>query len=64
MTSTPQEMLAAALRNECPLCGSHEITGGHVEVETGQAWQQVTCDRCGARWNEIYNIAGVELLDD
>ena len=45
----------------CPACGSDEIEGGFVEIDSGHAWQPVGCNECDAEWNDIYNLVDVEL---
>lgn len=50
--------------NNCPKCGSSEITGGFVETGDGIAVQKVSCDVCDAVWRNIYDFAAVELLDE
>lgn len=61
---TREEVLAAALRGVCPRCGTHEVTGQPVSVENARAWQRVSCDRCGARWTEVYILNHAELDED
>ena len=49
--------------NTCPCCDSSSIEGGHVEVECSSAWQQITCNDCGATWNDIFKLTGYADLD-
>ena len=42
----------------CPCCGSHEIEGGSVEVSGGMAFQEITCGKCGAGWDDEYKLTG------
>jgi hypothetical protein len=47
----------------CPYCRHEEITGGASEVGASGAWQEVHCDRCGARWRDAYTLTGIDVLD-
>lgn len=38
----------------CPICQSVHVTGSNVEIEGPYAYQQVSCDVCGASWGEEY----------
>ena len=38
----------------CPVCGSIQIEGGHVEIEGIEAYQEVSCLHCQATWREVY----------
>ncbi len=44
----------------CPFCGSDDVAGGGWDSEAGTAWQRVQCDVCGAKWNEVYELAFAE----
>lgn len=48
--------------NECPCCGSDDLNGGSFQSDSGSAWQEVTCDNCGAEWQEVYTAAFSEKL--
>jgi len=45
----------------CPVCGSGNIEGSHMEADCDSAWQNVTCQDCEANWDDIYRLVGVEL---
>lgn len=47
----------------CPCCGSNQVCGGSIEISEDIAHQNVTCDICGADWNELYLGAGVEHVN-
>jgi hypothetical protein len=32
---------------QCPHCGSTNLSGDHVQIDAGSAWQDITCDDCG-----------------
>jgi len=44
----------------CPRCQSDEISGGHVEINDGFAWQNVDCKACGAEWQDVYSLTSVD----
>ncbi len=41
----------------CPHCGSEDVEGGSV------AWQSITCNECGATWNDVYKLMGFSELE-
>jgi transposase-like protein len=41
----------------CPFCSSDEIEGDGVEIDGGDAYQDVTCNDCGAEWSDRYQLA-------
>lgn len=43
----------------CPWCESSDITGGFVEVDTGTAWQPMSCTECDAEWEDQYVLTGI-----
>jgi hypothetical protein len=43
--------------DRCPLCRSSDITGDHVEIIEGMAYQRVGCAACGASWTDAYEFA-------
>lgn len=50
----------------CPVCGSADIVGGHVEIEVDVAVQDLRCSSCGAVWYDTYGLHGryVDRPDD
>ena len=40
----------------CPECSSEEIEGDSVEIEDGEAIQEVTCIHCNAIWYDVYKL--------
>lgn len=59
-----EDMVAKYLESpsQCPVCDSDNIEAGHIEVDGDEAWSMVHCYKCGARWNDIYHLANMELL--
>lgn len=42
---------------ECPYCGDDGgIEGSSVDIEQGQAYQEITCVSCGAYWTDCYRL--------
>lgn len=48
---------------ECPVCGSTDIEGDSIEVDTGCAHQEVRCLECSACWFDTYRLEGYAELD-
>jgi hypothetical protein len=64
------ELTAAAVRvyvtgggTRCPYCGDDGLSGEHVEIDAGFAWQEVDCSACGASWHDLYTLTGIDTLD-
>jgi predicted Zn finger-like uncharacterized protein len=48
---------------QCPVCKSESIVGrDQVEVNSGAAWQSVKCMDCGATWQDVYSLVGIDNL--
>jgi transcription elongation factor Elf1 len=56
MKKITQEKYKQAQGNICPCCESEDIEGGHIEVQDGGAIQPVSCNNCGAEWEDLYNL--------
>ena len=41
---------------KCPHCDYRELTGRAIEVDGVTAWQPVSCEDCGASWQDIYKL--------
>jgi formate dehydrogenase maturation protein FdhE len=64
MKELSAEQKAAYLKTDgqqCPLCGSDDISAGSVDIEGGSAVQEVTCSECDTVWNDRYTLTDVEL---
>ncbi len=48
--------------SECPACGSGHMKLGEIVPPEHDSivWQSITCTGCGAKWDEIYKLAGYE----
>ena len=48
---------------ECPNpeCRSDTFTGGFVEINRGQAYQNCYCEDCGWEWTDTYKLTNMEL---
>jgi transcription elongation factor Elf1 len=44
--------------NACPFCGHDEVEGSGVDINKRQAWQPVSCDKCGSGWTDVYERTG------
>lgn len=48
--------------SKCPCCSSSNIqTDDGIQVDGGHAWQDIYCDDCDARWQDIWVLAGFEV---
>ena len=43
----------------CPGCGSEDIVGGDISVDTGIASQEMSCNECDLEWTDQYTLTGV-----
>ena len=41
---------------KCPFCDSQDIEGGSVEIDSGRAYQKVSCHKCGKAWHDGYTL--------
>ena len=48
----------------CPYCGSVEIEGDDWEVDGDRTTQEVSCNACGRRWYDLYQLAGYHDRDE
>lgn len=46
----------------CPFCKSKNIEASHLEADGAQAWQEITCNECFSKWNDIYNISDIDVI--
>lgn len=49
---------------KCPFCGSEQIAGGSVTIDSGCAGQKVWCNDCGAEWHDEYELVGVSVCEE
>ena len=47
----------------CPYCESEAIQGESVEINVGEAAQEVNCNACGGQWFDIYALVRVEDVE-
>lgn len=57
MTLTPQQYVETRV---CPVCKSHDLEGGPVEIIDAAAQQEVTCMKCHADWYDVYVLTGYD----
>jgi hypothetical protein len=63
ITEKQRKDYVAGEYNGCPICGDYGIEGGPVEIDCNSAWQQCSCGKCEATWNDIYTLSDVELKE-
>ncbi len=49
---------------ECPCCGSGNLSGDSVTIETGKAFQPVGCNDCNASWCDTYVLTGYAEFEE
>jgi len=42
---------------KCMFCWRPQLQGEDVNIESGQASQNITCSACGASWTDVYVLA-------
>lgn len=47
----------------CPACRTTQITGGTIDIDGTEAFQEVSCNNCGASWNDLYRLVGFDDLE-
>lgn len=40
--------------NRCPICKSADISGGRLDADGSEAWQEIRCEECGAEWQDLF----------
>jgi hypothetical protein len=43
----------------CPFCGSDEVTGDSFTSGGGEASQEMSCDACDAKWEDVYALTSI-----
>lgn len=46
----------------CPACKSSNVKSGQMEVDGASAYAEVECGKCGATWQDIYRLSGIDNL--
>jgi transcription elongation factor Elf1 len=64
LTKEQKEKYLASGGGVCPFCGAADISGGSIDIEATEAWQNVSCDTCGENWRDVYKLAFVETDDE
>lgn len=49
--------------NTCPSCGSELLTTGTRSYGDIHMYQDVSCNDCGARWADVYELKGYSELE-
>jgi hypothetical protein len=47
----------------CPYCGAESIEGGFIQVEAGEAFQDMSCSQCEGKWQDIYRLVDLVLIE-
>jgi formate dehydrogenase maturation protein FdhE len=43
----------------CPCCGSTQMSGGSIDMGSGQTSQSISCLHCDARWTDVYVLSNM-----
>ena len=58
-----QQLYVEKLGLVCPNCGSPHINSEDgIDADGGCAWQNVYCEDCDARWQDVYTLTGYDNL--
>ena len=49
--------------DECPHCGSTDISAEEADFNYINAWRKVKCEDCGKAWQEEFTITNVRAYD-
>ena len=47
----------------CPYCKGKNLAYASIEIEGQGAYQQVTCNDCGRRWADSYQLVSLVEID-
>jgi len=47
----------------CPFCESESIEGGFIQVEAGEAFQDMSCSQCEGKWQDVYRLVDVVPIE-
>ena len=61
LTAKEKKAYIESDQSNCPKCGSWDIEGSSVEIDSSGAWQPVSCNECEAEWTDIYSLTSVEM---
>lgn len=48
--------------NQCPACQGKDISAGELNADGNETWQEITCENCGATWNDCFKLYGYANL--
>ena len=46
-------------RPRCPFCGSSQIEGSSIDVDAGNAHQEMSCTNCDSEWWDAYKLDSI-----
>jgi len=47
---------------DCPVCENDVFEGGPIDINGGQATQNVHCVTCGSYWTDVYRLIQYDNL--
>lgn len=60
LSAEQKEKYLASDGTRCPFCESYDATGGQIEIDGSEAWQEVKCLACEKSWIDVYKLFDVE----
>lgn len=48
--------------SHCIHCKGYNIEGGSIDLDSNYATQQITCNTCGAEWEDTYILTGYDCF--
>lgn len=48
---------------KCPSCFSGNLSADTPQIDGPSVWVGVSCNDCGASWNDVYKLVGYEELE-
>lgn len=50
--------------DECPFCGTEDITAFQADFSYINAWREIKCNKCGEKWQEEFTITSVRVYGE
>jgi formate dehydrogenase maturation protein FdhE len=47
---------------QCPYCGSEDMTAAAMDNDTKTCWREVHCLSCNKEWREVFQLSAIEEI--
>jgi hypothetical protein len=64
LTKEQKEYYLHADNDACLFCHSENIERSSFQSDGDSAWRPVECLDCGENWFDVYQLSGVETMDE